>query len=199
MENGLAVAADEGDFLWCNPELATRGQGGAGEGFSQTKIQLTESARGDGVLFRDAKNFFPKRRRKFDRGVIEQPGVQVWWRAGDASQGHVNAIGGRAGHHAEDEHGLLAHEICFFSSARRLSASSGFNWSRSAPRSFSSTSRSRAVKSTCWFPFLCARSDAPGESVSLSSCSLCSCLFKTSRARSITLRGSPARRATSMP
>src|SRR5260370_2972858 len=95
--------------------------------------------------------------------------------------------------------GSYLYEICFFNSARRLSASSGFNWSRSAPRSFSSTSRSRAVKSTCWSPFLCARSAAPGESVSLSSCSLCSCLFNTSRARSITLRGSPARRATSMP
>ena len=35
--------------------------------------------------------------------------------------------------------------------------------------------------------------------VSPSSCSLCSCLLKTSRARSITLRGSPASRATSMP
>src|SRR5712692_4870654 len=45
--------------------------------------------------------------------------------------------------------GSYLYEICFFSSARRLSASSGFNWSRSALRSFSRTSRSRAVKSTC--------------------------------------------------
>src|SRR5216683_4762829 len=44
---------------------------------------------------------------------------------------------------------LIAHEICFFSSASRFRASSGFNWSRSAPRSFSSTSRSSAVNSTC--------------------------------------------------
>src|SRR6266705_7220755 len=151
------------------------------------------------MLFRNAQDFLAKRGRKFDRRVAKQPCVQTRRRAGDAGKRHVNAVGGRAGHEAEDEHGLFAHEICFFSSARRLSASSGFNWSRSAPRNLSRTSRSRAVNSTCWLPFFCARSEAQGESVSLSSCSLCSCLFKTSRARSITLRGSPARRATSMP
>src|SRR5216683_2124401 len=172
---------------------------GAGKDFSQAKIQLAESAGGDGPLFGDSQNFLAKRGRKFDGGVADQLGVQIWRRARDASEGNVNAIGGCSGHHAENKHGFFAHEICFFSSARRLSASRGFNWSRSAPRSFSRTSRSRAVKSTRWLPFLFTTSEAPGVSVSLSSCSLCSCLFKTSRARSITLRGRPASRATSMP
>ncbi len=81
MENRLAVAADERDcFLW-NPELATRGQGGASEEFSQTKIQLAESASSNRVLFGDAKNFFPKRRRKLDGGVVKKLGVQIRRRA----------------------------------------------------------------------------------------------------------------------
>src|SRR6267154_2896273 len=116
------------------------------------------------MLFGDAKNFLAKLVRKSNGSVADQPGAQIWRRARNARKGNVNTIGRRAGHHAEDEHGLLAHEICFFNSARRFSASSGFNWSRSAPRNFSSTSRSRAVKSTCWLPFACARSEAPGES-----------------------------------
>src|SRR2546427_9918696 len=112
-------------------------------------MQLAEFARSDGMLFRNAQDFLAKRGRKFRRSVAKQPCVQTRRRAGDAREGNVNAVGRRAGHEAEDEHGLFAHEICFFSSARRLSASSGFNWSRSAPRNFSSTSRSIAVKSTC--------------------------------------------------
>src|SRR6266446_1087824 len=199
MKDGLAVAADESYFLGRNLEFAARGHRGLGEKLSQSKISLAESARGDGVLFGDAKNFLANRRRKFDGGMAEQLGIQMRRCARDASEGNVNAIGGCSGHHAENKHGFFAHEICFFSSARRLSASRGFNWSRSAPRSFSRTSRSRAVKSTRWLPFLFTTSEAPGVSVSLSSCSLCSCLFKTSRARSITLRGRPASRATSMP
>src|SRR6266478_6115642 len=194
MENRLAVAADQRDVFWPDTKFVASGNGGFGEHFSQTKIQLAESARGDGVLFGDAKNFLANRRRKFDGGMAEQLGIQMRRCARDASEGNVNAIGGCSGHHAENKHGFFAHEICFFSSARRLSASRGFNWSRSAPRSFSRTSRSRAVKSTRWLPFLFTTSEAPGVSVSLSSC-----LLKTSRARSITLRGRPARRATSMP
>src|SRR6266478_6342472 len=199
MENRLAVAANERDASWRDTKFVASGNGGFGEKFSQTKIQLAESARSDRVLFSDAKNFHAKRGRKFDGCMAEQLRIQIRRRARDAGEGNVNAIGRSTGHHAKHEHGPVVHEICFFSSARRFSASSGFNWSRSAPRNFSSTSRSSAVKSTCCLPFLFTTSEAPGVSVSLSSCSLCSCLFKTSRARSITLRGRPARRATSMP
>src|SRR5712664_413870 len=149
VENRLAVAANERDFLRCNPEFATRRHGGAGEEFSHAKVQLADGARSDGVLFGDAQNFLAKRGRKFDRGMAQQLDVQIGRRAGNASQCNVDTVGRGAGHHAENKHGLLAHEICFLSSARRLSASRGFNWSRSAPRSLSSTSRSSAVKSTC--------------------------------------------------
>src|ERR1700731_281118 len=149
MENCLAVTADERHFLWCNPEFAASGESGVGKEFAQAKIQLAESARGDGVLFGNAENFLANRSRKFHRRVTEQLGVQIWRRARDASQRNVDSVGGGSRHHAENKHGFFVHEICFFSSARRLSASSGFNWSRSAPRSFSSTSRSSAVKSTC--------------------------------------------------
>src|ERR1700686_2301480 len=149
MENRLALAANERDSLWWNPEFATRGNSGASEEFAQAKIQLAESAGSNGELFGHAKNFLSKRRRKFDGRVTEQLGVQIWRRARDAGEGHVNAIRGCSRHHAENKQRFFVHEICFFSSARRLSASSGFNWSRSAPRSFSSTSRSSAVKSTC--------------------------------------------------
>src|SRR6266851_2583132 len=149
MEDGLPVTSDQGDLRWRHSETTASGQGGVAEEFSQTEIQLTESAGGDGVLFSDTQNFVANRGRKFDGGVAEKLRVQLRRRAGDAGESHVNAIGGSAGHHAENEHGLSAHEICFFSSARRLSASSGFNWSRSAPRSLSRTSRSSAVKSTC--------------------------------------------------
>src|SRR5260370_26790551 len=161
-------------------------------------MQLADDTRGDGVLFGDAKNFLAKRRRKFGGGVAEKLGVQSRRRAGNAREGNINAIGRRAGHHAEDEHRPF-HEICFFNSARRLSASSGFNWSRSAPRNLSRTSRSRALNSTCSLPFFCARSEAPGETVPPSSPPPSPLLFTTSRARSITLRGRPASRATSMP
>src|SRR5207253_10544339 len=146
MENGLAVASDQRDASRQHVKFTASGESCLGEESSQTKIQLAKRASADGVLFRNAKNFLAKRVRKFDRCVGNKLGVQIWRRSGDAREGHVNPIGRRAGHHAEDEHVLFAHEICFFSSARRLSASSGFNWSRSAPRSFSSTSRSRAVK-----------------------------------------------------
>ena len=80
------------------------------------------------------------------------------------------------------------HEICFFSSASRLSASSGRRLSRSAARSASRTSRSIGVKSAC----CCAGAvcgAAAGASSSLSWCSLCSWRRRISRARSMTARG----------
>src|SRR5437879_10937823 len=148
MKNSLSVASDQRDASWRHAKLTASGESRVGEESSQAKIQLTKRACADGVLFCNAENFLAKRVRKFDRSVAYQLGVQIWRPAGNARECHVNAVGRRAGHHAEDEQGLLSHEICFFNSARRFSASSGFNWSRSAPRNFSSTSRSRAVKST---------------------------------------------------
>ncbi len=103
MENRLAVAADERDFLLWNPELATRGQGGVGEEFSQTKIQLAESTRSGGVLFGDAENFLAKSRRELDRRVAQQLSVQTWRPARDSSKRNVNPVRGCSGHETEDE------------------------------------------------------------------------------------------------
>src|SRR6266850_4873110 len=149
VKNGLAVTSDQGDLRWSHSKMPASGNRGPGKELSQAKIQLAERARDDRVLFSDAKNFPSKRRRKFDRCVAKQLCVEVRGRARDARQRNVDSIRGCSRHHAENEHGLVIHEICFFSSARRLSASRGFNWSRLAPRSFSSTSRSSAVKSIC--------------------------------------------------
>src|SRR5713101_3580504 len=119
------------------------------EEFSQARIQLAKSARSNGLLLSYAQNLLAKRRRKCDGGVPEQLGIWIWRGTRNARQRNVNAIGGSARHHPENQHRFVGHEICFFNSARRLSASSGFNWSRSAPRSFSRTSRSSAVNNTC--------------------------------------------------
>jgi len=35
--------------------------------------------------------------------VVEEFGFQVWWSTGDFCEGHVDGIGGGAGHEAEDE------------------------------------------------------------------------------------------------
>src|SRR5713226_5397446 len=51
MEDGLPVTSDQGDLRWRHSETTASGQGGVAEEFSQTEIQLTESAGGDGVLF----------------------------------------------------------------------------------------------------------------------------------------------------
>src|SRR6267378_7713943 len=139
MENRLAVAANQRDMFRRDTKFAASDESRVGEKFSQTKIQLAENARSDGLLFRDAKNFLAMRKRKFHGGMAEQFGIQMRRRARNASQRNIDTIGGSTRHHAENKHGLVAHEICFFSSERRLSASSGFNWSRSASRSFSST------------------------------------------------------------
>ena len=42
--------------------------------------------------------------------MAEQLGVEIRRRAGNASKGNVDAVGGSAGHEAEDEHGLGGHK-----------------------------------------------------------------------------------------
>ena len=51
----------------------------------------------------DAKNFFSNLRREIDARVVEEFCVEVWWGAGDLCEGDVDAVGGSAGHQAEDE------------------------------------------------------------------------------------------------
>ena len=77
----------------------------------KAKIQLAEFAGGDGMLLGDAKNLLAQRGRKFARSVAEKLCVQTWWRAGDAGERDVDAIGGSAGHEAENEHGFGCHRL----------------------------------------------------------------------------------------
>src|SRR6266849_9478039 len=112
MENRLAVAADERDASWRDTKFTTSGNGGIGEKFSQTKIQLTESARSDGMLFGDAKNFLSYRGRELHGGVREQLRIQIWRRSGNAGEGNFNAVGRRARHHTEGEAGCAFHWLC---------------------------------------------------------------------------------------
>src|SRR6266478_8460201 len=127
MKDGLAVAANQRDALGQDSKFAASGKRGVGKDFSQSKIQLAKSARSNGLLLSHAQNLFAKRGRKSAGGMDEQLSVQIRRRSGDACERNVNAIGGRARHHPENQHRFVAHEICFFSSASRLSASSGFN------------------------------------------------------------------------
>jgi len=56
------------------------------------------------LLLGDAKDFFAERGRKLERSVAEEFRVQVRRRAGDASEGNVDAVGRGARHEAKDEH-----------------------------------------------------------------------------------------------
>ncbi len=85
MENRLAMTADNRHALWRDAKFTASGKGGVGKDFSQPKIQLTEISGGDGVLFRHTQNFLAKPIRKFNGGVPEQLGVQIWRRARNAS------------------------------------------------------------------------------------------------------------------
>src|SRR5713226_8754902 len=114
MEDRLAVAANERDASWRDTKFVASGNGGFGEKFSQTKIQLAESARSDRVLFSDAKDFHAKRRRKFHGRVAKKHSVQIRRRAGDTSQRNVDSVRGCSGHHAEDKHGLGLHDVKSF-------------------------------------------------------------------------------------
>jgi len=60
MEDSLAVAADERDFLLWNPELAASGESGVAR-VRQAKIQLLRAG-SNGELFGHPKNFLPKRK-----------------------------------------------------------------------------------------------------------------------------------------
>src|SRR5438270_5257528 len=110
MKNRLAVRAKEGNALRGDAESTAGGESGLGENFSETEIQPAQGAGRDGLLIRDAKNFFAQLERKAEGSVAEQLGVQLRRRARDASEGDIYAIGGRAGHEAEDRHGLGGHK-----------------------------------------------------------------------------------------
>lgn len=109
MKDRLAVIADEIDFARRDVEFLARGEGGIGVNVTEPRVELAQFARGDGVLFGDAQDFFPNSGRERDRGVIEKSDVERRRRARDFDEGDVDAVNGRAGHHAENERRFRRH------------------------------------------------------------------------------------------
>jgi hypothetical protein len=103
MKNRLTVIAEDRDFCRRDAEALAGCPSGFGVDLAEAKIELAQVARGNGCLFRDAKDFFANLWRKIDARVIEEFRVEVWRSAGDLCQRDVDAVGGRAGHEAEDE------------------------------------------------------------------------------------------------
>ena len=114
VEDGLTVIADEIDASRRNTELFTRGENSVGIDVSEAEVQLAQFASGNGSLLGDAKNLFAQRGRKVERSVAEQLGVELRRRAGDAGKRDIDAIGGSAGHKAENKERLRSHRTKSF-------------------------------------------------------------------------------------
>lgn len=114
MENRLAVIANQVDAFRGKLESLARRDGSVSEDFSQAKIQLAEFACRNRLLLGHAKDFPAEWRRKAERSVTKQFGVQVRRCAGNASEGNVDTVGRSAGHKAEHQHGFgISHTMSF--------------------------------------------------------------------------------------
>lgn len=107
MKNGLAVIADEIDFAGRDAEFFAGGEGGFGVDVAEAEVELAEFTRGDGTLFRNAEDFFADGGREGDAGVVEEIDFEIGRGARHLDEGNVDAINGRARHHAKDEHGTI--------------------------------------------------------------------------------------------
>ena len=103
VEDGLAVIGEKRDFFRRDAEAFAGGQGCFGVDLTEAEIELAQVAGGNESLFCDAEDFFAHLRGKIDGCVIEELGVEVWGGTGDFGQSDIDAVGGGAGHHAEDE------------------------------------------------------------------------------------------------
>src|SRR5579864_5287185 len=126
MKNRLPVIANEVDASRGNTEPFAGGKGSVGVDLPKTEIQLAEFASREGLLLGHAEDFLAQRERKVERSVAEQFCVQVRRSARDASEGNVDAVGGRAGHEAKDEHVSIIRDYRFSvrSKIQRWSSSS---------------------------------------------------------------------------
>src|SRR5579864_2943017 len=198
MKNSLPVRADHIDLRGGNAKFLACSQRGAREYFTEQKIELADFSRGHRAAFAELQNGFLDLRREGKRSKVFERRLSPR----HAHQGHVNSVRRRSRHDAERQCAASAgkfHKICFFNSARRLSASTGFKLSISASRSASSTRRSSGVNKACCAGSGSPAAVAPGVNRSLNWCSACSCRSRISRARAITAGGSPAILATSIP
>ena len=94
VEDGLAVAADEGDAGCGDAELAESGEGGFGEGVPETEIELRDLRGRGGSAFGDAQDLGAKSGGKRTGGVGQKLGMG----GGDLDQSYVDGVGGGAGH-----------------------------------------------------------------------------------------------------
>ena len=105
MEDGLAVRADQADAAQRDAEFSAGAQGGFGEELTQTEIQLADVAGGDARALGHAQDCGAHGGGEGNRGEIFEACVGGVFGDGrrDADQGDVDAVGGSAGHEAEDE------------------------------------------------------------------------------------------------
>ena len=98
MKDGLAVVAEDIDFLWRDAETFAGGQGGFGIDLAEAEIELAQIAGRNGRLFGDAEDFFTDLRWEIDARVMQEFRVEGWRGAGDFCQRDVDTVGGCAGH-----------------------------------------------------------------------------------------------------
>src|ERR1700733_2759146 len=141
MKNSLAVRADHTNPRGSNSKCLACGQRGASEYFTEQEIELADFPCGHRPAFAKFQDGLLNSRREgkcrkvFERSLAPR----------HADKRHVNPVRRGSRHNAERQCAASAgafHRICFFSSARRLSASMGFKLSMSASISASNTRRS---------------------------------------------------------
>ncbi len=84
VEYGLAVIADEVDFVRREAEFFAGGEGSVGVDVAEAGVELAKFTGGDGILFGDAENFFSDGGGERDVCVIEEFDLNIGWRAGDS-------------------------------------------------------------------------------------------------------------------
>jgi len=110
VEDGLAVGADERDALRGDVEAAAGVERGAGEEFAEKEVELAEAASGGGATLSKMEESGANIAGEGERGVVQELCVDAWRVApsaslrasSDAGEGDVDAVGGSAGHEAED-------------------------------------------------------------------------------------------------
>jgi len=110
MKNGLPVVADDVDLFRRDAALFAGVECGFGVDVAQAGVELAEFTWSERILFGYAEDFFADGGWEILTGVAEELDFQVWRSAGDSYESGVDAVGGGAGHHAEDEHGVFGHE-----------------------------------------------------------------------------------------
>jgi hypothetical protein len=105
MVDCLAVGADGRDVAWVEFRLADGSQRGSGEMLAQDKIQFTDF--GDGSMQTDFQNVLAQGWRERCLHMSHNTGAQAAATSRDLGDDGVYAVGGCAGHEADDNGGLF--------------------------------------------------------------------------------------------